>query len=375
MNALAHLGMGDDGDNRVVRRDLHPDVEQRLVVFSDERSQFRCAVTGSYGDADDQCATANECAVTVTARDSTGEATATPAAVTIMITDVDEKPVFTETAGTALSPKMIMSPENRDALFGTDDPVTTVDGVTYMATDPEGLNVNLTLMGADAGKFSLSDAGVLSFMDAPDREMPGDANGDNMYELTVRADEGTMTADRMVKVTVTNVDEAPVIEMVPGANVAPMFASDTADRWVEESTARGMNIGAPVMARDANGEDLTYSLSGTNRSSFRINSGTGQLTTYAALDYETKMSYMVTVTATDPDGLSDSIDVTIMVTDVEDETGQPGSGTLLDLFDDDDSGEIEKNEVIDAINDYLDGGTDAPTKADVIAVINLYLDS
>ena len=34
------------------------------------------------------------------------------------------------------------------------------------------------------------------------------------------------------------------------------------------------------------------------------------------LDYETKASYMVTVTATDPAGDSDSIAVTITVTDV-----------------------------------------------------------
>ena len=39
--------------------------------------------------------------------------------------------------------------------------------------------------------------------------------------------------------------------------------------------------------------------------------------TKAKLDYETKKSYMVTVTATDPDGLRASIGVTIMVTDVD----------------------------------------------------------
>ena len=35
------------------------------------------------------------------------------------------------------------------------------------------------------------------------------------------------------------------------------------------------------------------------------------------LNYEAKNTYMVTVTATDPNGLSDSIDVTIMVTDMD----------------------------------------------------------
>ena len=39
--------------------------------------------------------------------------------------------------------------------------------------------------------------------------------------------------------------------------------------------------------------------------------------TLAALDYETKATYSVTVTASDSGGLSDSIDVTITVTNVE----------------------------------------------------------
>ena len=39
--------------------------------------------------------------------------------------------------------------------------------------------------------------------------------------------------------------------------------------------------------------------------------------TLAALDYETKASYSVTVTASDSGGLSDSIDVTITVTNVD----------------------------------------------------------
>ena len=41
------------------------------------------------------------------------------------------------------------------------------------------------------------------------------------------------------------------------------------------------------------------------------------MTTLEALDYETKATYYVTVTASDSGGLSDSIDVTITVTDVD----------------------------------------------------------
>jgi hypothetical protein len=81
------------------------------------------------------------------------------------------------------------------------------------------------------------------------------------------------------------------------------------------------------------------------------------------LDFETTMFYTVTVTATDPSGEMATIEVTINVTNV-------GLDTPYDA---DDSGVIEKGEVITSINDYLDGGTDAPTKAEVIRLIDLYL--
>ena len=58
-------------------------------------------------------------------------------------------------------------------------------------------------------------------------------------------------------------------------------------------------------------------MGGTDTASFDIDTATGQLMTKEALDYETKVSYSVTVTASDSGGLSDSIDVTITVTNVD----------------------------------------------------------
>ena len=94
--------------------------------------------------------------------------------------------------------------------------------------------------------------------------------------------------------------------------------SEVASREVAENTRAGQGIGDPVSAVDADGDLLIYSLSGEDKSSFRIERNTGQLKTRAALDYETRSSYSVVVTATDPFGAAATILVRISITDEDD---------------------------------------------------------
>ena len=112
---------------------------------------------------------------------------------------------------------------------------------------------------------------------------------------------------------------------VEAPNQLPMFTDGTsATRSVMENTAADMDIGAPVTATDADGDTPTYTLSGTDMASFAIVSTSGQLQTKAALDYEAKMSYSVTVTADDGNGGMASIGVTIDVTnDTADDNAAP----------------------------------------------------
>ena len=177
-------------------------------------------------------------------------------------------------------------------------------GAPVEATDADNDVLTYFLSGTDAVSFDIISAtGQLQTKAALDYETK------DTYSVTVTAtDSGGLSDSIGVTITVTDVDE----------NVAPEFpASEDGARSVPENTVAGEDIGNPVAASDANGDALTYALSGTDAAAFDIISATGQLQTKAALDYETKDSYTVTVTATDSGGLSDSIDVTITVTDVD----------------------------------------------------------
>jgi PKD repeat protein len=96
----------------------------------------------------------------------------------------------------------------------------------------------------------------------------------------------------------------------------------------------------------------------------------GQITvgTGTMLDYEgSQMTYMVTVTASDSTD-SDSIEVTIMVTDVM--LGEPA-----DTYDVNKDEMISRSEVIAAIDDYFESGGQTPTKDQILGLITLHFAS
>ena len=113
--------------------------------------------------------------------------------VTIMVTDVDEAPDITGDAAVSFA-------ENGD--------ITAALGSGYTADDPETTDgPTFSKAGADSGKFDFMNGGLM-FKAQPDYETPGDANKDNVYEVTVQAKDGVGNIGmETVKVTVTNVEE------------------------------------------------------------------------------------------------------------------------------------------------------------------------
>ena len=85
---------------------------------------------------------------------------------------------------------------------------------SYTARDPEFPNSPVTwlpLTGLDRDAFSISDTGVLAFKAPPDFE-DAQRNGDNEYEVTVRAsDSGGLPGELDVIVTVTDVTNAVTV--------------------------------------------------------------------------------------------------------------------------------------------------------------------
>ena len=76
-----------------------------------------------------------------------------------------------------------------------------------------GANPTWILEGDDEALLQISGTGnrTLAFIDEPDYETPGDANGDNVYEVTVVVTDGQGTppgrGTRQVRIEVTNIEE------------------------------------------------------------------------------------------------------------------------------------------------------------------------
>ncbi|GAA5496110.1 hypothetical protein Rhal01_02291 [Rubritalea halochordaticola] len=101
-----------------------------------------------------------------------------------------------------------------------------------------------------------------------------------------------------------------------GPSNSPPVAND-ASGSVAEDAAIGTSVVTVTSSDPDTGDTANFAITaGNTGGAFAIDSGTGEVTTSTALDYETVSSYSLTVTVTDGGGLTDTATVTITVTDV-----------------------------------------------------------
>ncbi len=184
---------------------------------------------------------------------------------------------------------------------------------TVTATDPNGDNLSYTLTGgSDSNLFTIdSTTGELSFANAPNFESPADANGDNVYEVEVTADDGNGGVDtQTLNITVDNVNETPTI------------TSDSNFNLNENNT-----LVTTVTATDPDGDVISYAIAGGNDSNlFTIDSTTGELSFNNAPNFESPAdadgdnTYEVEVSAIDGSGSVDTQALNISVNDTNEVT-------------------------------------------------------
>ena len=213
-----------------------------------------------------------------------------------------------------------------------------------------GIPLTATLDDPDGGEkdiewqWSTTAADTTGVPGTPDATQAGDISGATSDTYTPKINDvgGILTATVKYadakgsgQQTATAEADNPVVQDLSAQ--APVFKPKPTSRSVPENYATAEQyggtagtdftypaVGAPVTATDPNGAAdshvLTYSLGGTDMGLFSINEETGQISvkTSTKLDRESKATYRVTVTATDPGNLFDSVDVTIKLTD-EDE--------------------------------------------------------
>ena len=236
--------------------------------------------------------------------------------------------------------------ENTAAGENVGAPVVAIDSgiLTYM------------LGGADAGSFGIVAAtGQIQVGDGTNLDYEGEKN---TYGVEVTAtDPSGATAMITVTIAVTNLDEAGTVTLSSGK---PTVGDDL--------TA---TLGDP----DGDLTDVTWQWSKTmtpNMMDSWMDIGTGGM--YTVMDDDEGYYLRATATYTDGEGMGKMASEKTMMVGADD-----AGDTLLGTYDTNNSGEIEKSEVIQAIKDYFAGvqnpTPDALSKDDVVDVIKLYFAS
>ena len=222
--------------------------------------------------------------------------------ITISITDKNDSPTF------VAAPYSVTVAEN----------TTTSTLLTVSATDkdkPDSLN--FLLLGSGSEFFSLHPtSGVLALTTALDHEVT------SLYTLTV------FLSDNNGAVTTTSISVS-----VSDVNDSPQFLGTPYAATVSENLPGGSDV-IKIAANDADGDALSYSLSGTDSGCFKIFPSSGLIETSKELDFEAVSSYSLTVTVSDGK-ISISTDLAISVINVNDAPYVTNLPANVSLFEND----------------------------------------
>jgi len=203
---------------------------------------------------------------------------------------------------------------NESPSISTTEISDIAEGVTSIATisasDPDAASaLTYSLVNSDGAKdeglLSIdSSSGVVTFISAPNFEMPTDVGADNKIEFTITVSDGSLEVSQDYSFSITNVNETPTI-------------STSSFSIAEGSTAIGT-----IAASDPDASStLSYTISGTDSSKFSINASSGAIAFLSAPNFESPTdngldnTYNFTVTVSDG-SLSSSQSMSVAVGNV-----------------------------------------------------------
>lgn len=201
--------------------------------------------------------------LTVRVSDSNGGIATT--SLTVTVSDVNDSPQFLGTPYSATISENLPSGS---------------DVIKITAIDADGDSLTYSLSGTNSGHFQISSSSGLI---ETTRELNYETL--NFYSLTVSGSDGTLSITTSLTVTITNINDVPYVTNLP-ANVT-VVENDVTATVID------------VNAADPDGNNITYTLSGTGSDDFLINSATGRITLSAPLNYELQAVYSLTVRVSD----------------------------------------------------------------------------
>ena len=118
-----------------------------------------------------------------------------------------------------------------------------------------------------------------------------------------------------------------------GGNSLPAFDPANELRNLVENTAANQNVGLPITATDADGDNLTYTFSGPDEDRFNFVPSTAQIRTKSGqtYDYETHQLFVVRVTADDGNGGTKTATVVIRVRNMAEQPSTPSRLTTMQV--------------------------------------------
>ena len=235
-------------------------------------------------------------------------------ALTITVTDVNEAPTVELTGTTTTLPE--------------DTDLTTRLKVADIVVTDDGLGTNvLSLAGADAALFEIDGTELYLAAGAA-----LDFETNPVLDVTVAVDDTSLGAGAedsdVLTITVTDVNEAPTVELTGTITTLP---EDT------DTTAR-LKVADIVVTDDPSGTNV-LSLTGADAALFEIDGTELYLVAGATLDFETNPVLDVTVQVDDASlgtGVEDSDALAIAVTDVNEAPTVELTGTITTLPEDTD---------------------------------------